>query len=192
MDLKKVEAAFRHALSLQGSAREAYLDGLHVEDADLGKAVGNLIRNSRHVDDAFLREPIEASAAELNKVAGHPWQGRELGPYRIVERIAAGGMGAVFLAERADNQFEQQVAIKIMTSQLLDDYAVERFKVERQILASLQHPYIAQLLDGGTTDEGLPYLVMSISRAYRSMFTAMSMPFLYLSVWHFSRRRRRR
>ncbi|MCH9695199.1 MAG: serine/threonine-protein kinase [Gammaproteobacteria bacterium] len=160
MDLKKVEAAFHHALSLQGSARETYLERLHKEDADLASAVGDLVRNTCGGDDAFLRAPIEASAAELSETAVDPWLGRELGPYRIVERIAAGGMGAVFLAERSDDQFEQRVAIKIMTSQLLDDNAIERFKAERQILASLQHPYIAQLLDGGTTDEGLPYLVM--------------------------------
>lgn len=160
MDLKKFEAAYAHALSLQGSARETYLDELRKEDSDLGAAVADLLNDSRHDDDAFLREPISASAAELNKSTVDPWRGRELGSYRIIERIAAGGMGAVFLAERADDQFEQRVAIKIMTSQLLDDYAIERFKVERQILASLQHPYIAQLLDGGTTAEGLPYLVM--------------------------------
>ena len=159
MDLKKVESALRRALALQGSEREAYLEQLRRDDAALAAAVDDLVRNTQ-VDDAFLRDPIEASASQLSEAAVDPWLGREIGAYRIVERIAAGGMGAVFLAERADAQFEQRVAIKIMTAQLLADDAIERFKTERQLLASLQHPYIAQLLDGGTTEEGLPYLVM--------------------------------
>ena len=159
MDLKKVELAYQRALSLQGADRESYLDQLRRDDPELATEVGRLV-TSTIVDDAILREPIEASTAMLAEKAKDPWTGRDIGAYRIVDRISTGGMGAVFLAERVDQQFEQRVAIKITTSQLLSDDAIKRFKTERQLLASLQHPYIAQLLDGGTTDEGLPYLVM--------------------------------
>ncbi len=159
MDLKKVESAYQKALSLVSNERDSYLRDLRSEDAELAAKVEELIKNTA-IDDEILRGPIEESAARLSDDVQDPWVGRELGVYRIVKRIAAGGMGAVFLAERADEQFEQRVAIKITTSQLLTDDAIERFMSERQLLASLQHPYIAQLHDGGTTEEGLPYLVM--------------------------------
>ena len=82
-----------------------------------------------------------------------------LGPYRIVSMLGEGGMGAVYLAERDDDEFLQQVAIKVVRG-LLDPERVRQFRTERQILAWLEHPNIARLLDGGTTDDGLPYLVM--------------------------------
>jgi len=159
MDLKKVEFAYQHALSLLSDERELYLNKLRKDDVELAAKVEELLKNTS-VDDSILREPIEISAARLSEDVKDPWLGRELGAYCIIERIAVGGMGAVFLAERADQQFEQRVAVKIMTSQLLSDDAIERFKIERQLLANLQHPYIAQLLDGGATEEGLPYLIM--------------------------------
>ena len=159
MDLKRLEAAYDKALSLEGRARAEYLDQLRHEDSALAKRVEAQIATTR-VDDSFLKDLIAESAMTLAETSEDPWIGRQLGVYRIVERIAAGGMGVVFLAERADQQFEQQVAIKVTTSRLLSDEAIQRFMVERQVLASLQHPYIAQLLDGGTTEEGLPYFVM--------------------------------
>ena len=82
-----------------------------------------------------------------------------IGPYRIVSAIGQGGMGAVYLAERADGAFDQRVAIKVVRG-LLDQDRVRRFRAERRILASLQHPNIARLVDGGTTEDGCPYLVM--------------------------------
>lgn len=88
------------------------------------------------------------------------WIGRQLGPYRIVRELGHGGMGAVFLGERCDGQFEQRVAIKVARIGLGGDEAVRRFLAERRILASLEHPQIARLLDGGVTQEGLPYFAM--------------------------------
>ena len=159
MDLKKVEAAYKRLLSLAGTERRDYLEQLQAEDPALADRLLILL-SSAPFDDAAIRDPIERSAARLSEDVDDPWAGRELGAYRLVERIATGGMGAVFLAERADRQFEQRVAIKVTASQLLSDDVIRRFKTERQLLANLQHPYIAQLLDGGTTEEGLPYLVM--------------------------------
>lgn len=86
--------------------------------------------------------------------------GQRLGPWRIMREIGRGGMSRVFAAERADGQFEQDVAIKLLRPGLDSELDRERFRVERQALASLNHANIARLLDGGVTDEGQPYLVM--------------------------------
>ena len=89
-----------------------------------------------------------------------PWAGRRLGAYRLTGIIARGGMGQVYLAERADGTYEQQVAVKLMHEGLHRDSELLRFKAERQILASLDHPNLAKVLDGGITEDGAPYFVM--------------------------------
>jgi serine/threonine protein kinase len=86
--------------------------------------------------------------------------GERIGPYRILRAIGSGGMGVVYLAERADEQYEQNVAIKLVRQRLLDPDIAKRLLSERQILADLDHPNIARLLDGGTLADGTPYLVM--------------------------------
>lgn len=88
-----------------------------------------------------------------------PQPGHQLGPYSLIKKIGSGGMGQVFLAERNDGQFEQQVAIKVSHAHL-DEALLKRFETERQILSDLNHPNIARLLDGGTGPQGQPYLVM--------------------------------
>jgi serine/threonine protein kinase/tetratricopeptide (TPR) repeat protein len=89
-----------------------------------------------------------------------PAAGLRIGPYRVLREVGHGGMGAVFLAARADDQYQKRVAIKVVKSGAFGEDAVRHFRRERQILASLDHPNIAKLLDGGATDEGLPYIVM--------------------------------
>ena len=89
-----------------------------------------------------------------------PIAGLRVGPYRLVRELGRGGMGTVYLAVRSDDQFQKRVAIKILRRGMDTDSIVSRFRHERQILASLQHPFIAGLLDGGTTDDGLPYFAM--------------------------------
>jgi len=86
--------------------------------------------------------------------------GQRLGPYRLIAELGRGGMGAVFLAERADAQYEKRVAIKLVKPGMDTDAVLGQFRRERQILASLEHPHIARFLDGGTTTEGRPYFVM--------------------------------
>ena len=88
------------------------------------------------------------------------WIGRRIGPYKIQKLLGRGGMGAVFLAGRDDDQFRKSVALKILRFETDDPATLARFRNERQILAALDHPNIAALYDGGTTDEGLPYIVM--------------------------------
>jgi non-specific serine/threonine protein kinase/serine/threonine-protein kinase len=83
-----------------------------------------------------------------------------IGPYRILRKLGEGGMGAVYLAERDDAQYKKQVAVKLVKRGMANSFIVRRFRNERQILASLDHPNIGRLLDGGSTEEGLPYFVM--------------------------------
>ncbi|MCI0422968.1 MAG: protein kinase, partial [Acidobacteria bacterium] len=86
--------------------------------------------------------------------------GRRIGPYELLREIGHGGMGAVYLAQRADDEYQKQVAIKLVKRGMGTDAILGRFRNERQILANLDHPHIAKLLDGGTTSDGLPYFVM--------------------------------
>jgi eukaryotic-like serine/threonine-protein kinase len=103
-------------------------------------------------DGAVAPESPEEAAVDL--------AGERIGPYRIVRSLGRGGMGEVFLADRADEQFRQQVAIKLVRRGLLSRNLQGRLKLERQILATLDHPNIARLFDGGTTPDGTPYIVM--------------------------------
>src|SRR5207247_7354287 len=96
------------------------------------------------------------------------------GAYVIVRELGRGGMGTVFLAERADGQFEKQVAIKILNRGADTAEILHRFRAERQILAKLDHPNIARLLDAGTTDDGLPYFIMDY--IVRAPTTQMAVP----------------
>lgn len=86
-------------------------------------------------------------------------RGEQYGPFRVLHLLGRGGMGAVYLAERADGDFTQQVALKVLAPHLVDERFVERFRAERQLLAGLQHPHIVRLLDGGVSAHGEPYLV---------------------------------
>src|SRR5471032_2025794 len=88
--------------------------------------------------------------------------GRRSGAYQIVEQIGAGGMGEVYRAFRADDQYRKEVAIKFVRAGQFGSSVFARFKIERQILAGLDHPNLARLLDGGATEEGVPYLVMEL------------------------------
>src|SRR6202011_4346827 len=113
---------------------------------------------------AVSGDKLEACAENLrDTVSGHiaPYRiGSRIGAYRIVREIGRGGMGTVFLAARADGEFEKDVAIKILKRGTDTDEIVRRFRSERQILARLEHPNIARLIDAGSTESGLPYFVM--------------------------------
>jgi eukaryotic-like serine/threonine-protein kinase len=145
----KVKALFSAALEQEPSRQAAFLRQACPDD-DLRQEVEKLLRNHEQAGD-FLRDPV---------VAPDPLVGRRLGAYKLLRLIGSGGMAGVYLGERADQEYRKQVAIKIVrpgpdTAELLS-----RFRAERQTLAALDHPNIVKLLDGGSTDEGLPYLVM--------------------------------
>src|SRR5262249_27245857 len=131
---------------------------------ELGVQVRSLLASTAAASQLFetpaLKTPgafdaIDAAAHSRSTVIG-----ALVGSYRIVRELGHGGIGTVYLAERADGEFEQQVAIKVVAGGISADVLARRFREERRILATLEHPNIARLLDGGTTADGLPYVVM--------------------------------
>ncbi len=159
-DRRRIHALFDAALELGPEEREKYLDRACGDDAAQRDAVVELLDAAEPGEDPELaRYPhlLEALGTELT---GPPVEGRWIGPYRVLERVGRGGMGSVFLAERADGSFERRVAIKVLPWIAATSELTGRFTIERQILADLDHPHVARLVDGGATEDGLPYLVM--------------------------------
>ncbi len=136
------------------ATRSTYLAEACGEDGELRDEVESLLALESEAD-GFLGEPAVRLDAESPPLE----EGLRIGPYRVVELLGRGGMGSVYRAVREDD-FEKQVAIKLLQRDLVSDATVRRFHNERQILARLEHPSVARLLDGGTTDDGRPYLVM--------------------------------
>jgi hypothetical protein len=156
---QRIETLFEQALAIPESERKGFLDQACAGDPELhGELVGLLASSSDLA--VSLRNAVVAEARVLSKDAVSTQIGRRIGPFRLLSLLGEGGMGAVYLAQRDDPQFHQRVAIKILPPSVGSPQAVARFRDERQILAALQHPNIVRLLDGGSTDDGLPYLVM--------------------------------
>jgi serine/threonine protein kinase/tetratricopeptide (TPR) repeat protein len=157
---QQVRETLDQAIALGEAERSPYLDKVCASDPDLRREVESLLLSHERAGSAFLRDP----AVDLKAVASSAEVrvGRRIGVYQIVEEIGRGGMGEVYRAFRADGQYDQQVAIKLVRVGLDTASILERFRNERQILAGLDHPNIARLLDGGTTEEGIPYLVMEL------------------------------
>ncbi len=155
-----VTALFDKAARLPLAQRDAFLVAACGADTAMLNEVRSLLEV--HTDDPeYLEESALASHGDVLEEAIEA-QTREdrVGPYQLIRKIGAGGMGSVYLAERADDEFRKQVAIKFIRGGAMRENAVKRFRRERQILARLEHPGIARLLDGGTTDKGTPYFVM--------------------------------
>ncbi len=153
---QRAKAIIAAAAELEGAARTDYVARECSGDTDLREEVESVLRHAG--DD------VEGAAEALNSLrvsdAADGLAGSRLGAYEIVREVGRGGMGAVYLARRADAQFEKQVAIKILKRGTDTDEVLRRFGAERQILARLEHPNIARLIDAGTTGDGLPYFVM--------------------------------
>jgi eukaryotic-like serine/threonine-protein kinase len=150
-------------LDLPPGERASYLDAAHL-DPDLRRRVDDLVAAAAASDGLLDSPAIEHAAPLIAEMSGGvnaaAAAGQRVGSYRLVHELGSGGMAVVWLAEREDGQFQQQVAIKFVKQGLLSRDAQRRFLQERQILARLQHPAIAKLLDGGVTTEGTPYFVM--------------------------------
>ena len=158
-DRELLETAFAAAVSLEGAERDTYVDEFATQHPAMAGRLRSLLQADNETAGPWQRA-IESSVMALSQDMPDPWVGRTLGVYTLKERIGAGGMSTVFLADRTDVTYAQSVAVKIMSAQLFSDTAIDRFRTERQILASLNHPHIATLIDGGSTEENLPYLVM--------------------------------
>jgi serine/threonine protein kinase/Tol biopolymer transport system component/tetratricopeptide (TPR) repeat protein len=158
---KEVKAVFAAALERLDGERAAYLDEACASDVELRREVESLLASHQQAGE-FIEAPALSteSIVEAADEAEDPEIGRRIGAYRIEREIGRGGMGAVYLAVRADEEFERRVAIKLIRHGMEIDFIVRRFRNERQILANLDHPYIARLLDGGSTEDGVPYFMM--------------------------------
>jgi eukaryotic-like serine/threonine-protein kinase len=157
---QQIREVFDRAVSLEAGERPSYLDAACGVDSELRREVESLLCSDREAGTGFLNTP--AVDLTRSEPAAASRVGRRIGAYNILEEIGHGGMGEVYRAGRADGQYEKEVAIKLVRGGYDTAAVLERFRHERQILASLDHPNIARLLDGGTTDEGIPYLVMEL------------------------------
>lgn len=154
---EEVSALFHAALDEPEATRADFVRAQSTHDASLTARVFELLEAHDAPDD-FLETPAAALHGD-DAAEPLPSNGR-IGPYRLLREIGRGGMGAVYLAARDDGAYQQHVALKLVKRGMDTDRILARFRQERQLLAALDHPNIARLLDGGTTDDGRPYVVM--------------------------------
>lgn len=158
---QKIKELFHEALDIPLSERDGFL-AANCRDEAVRREVENLLKFHDEAGD-FIAAPAVFEAGAVEPIFDDETEnriGEKIGNYEIVREIGRGGMGAVYLAVRADDEFRQEVALKIVKRGMDTDFILKRFRNERQILAGLNHPNIARLLEGGTTDDGLPYFVM--------------------------------
>ncbi len=153
---QQIEKVFQAALTMNEPERTAFLAET-CTDEEMREEVEKLLTGeTMAAEKTIAGEPsMSTEDGELGAMLG-----RQIGVYRLVREIGRGGMGAVYLAERIDGAFSQKVAVKLIKRGMDTDLVVRRFRNERQILATLNHPNITRLLDGGSTQRGLPYFVM--------------------------------
>ncbi len=165
---EQIDALFDAALDRPPAEREAFLRERCGDDTALYRSVCELLDASDN-PHSFLEQPLRRYTTALwDTLSGElrmersmptPAEDARIGPYRLAEELGRGGSGVVYRAERADGAFEQTVAIKLLARPANTEAVLQRFKHEQQVLASLRHPNIAQLYDGGMTDDGQPYFV---------------------------------
>ncbi|HSA57829.1 MAG TPA: serine/threonine-protein kinase, partial [Gemmatimonadaceae bacterium] len=153
---RRLQEIFAQAHAVAGEERERLLRELAAAEPDLVVEVRTLLAADAQ---GGIMDVVSPRLTPLTRVleAADP---DRVGAYRVIRELGRGGMGVVYLAARADGQFDQQVAIKLIGATNADDPLHRRFLAERQILAGLTHPNIARLLDGGITDDGRPYFVL--------------------------------
>jgi eukaryotic-like serine/threonine-protein kinase len=152
---RQVKQALDTVLGMHSAQRLPYLAQLSTSDPELHREVETLLRSHEQVESSFLRDPALAVLPEF-EIPHQARTGRRIGAYDVLEEIGRGGMGEVYRAVRADGEFDRQVAVKLVRSGFDSQFILERFRHERQILAGLDHPNIARLLDGATTDDASP------------------------------------
>src|SRR5215469_1223745 len=154
-----IEEIFHGALDRPHSERNEYVAHACGDDAELRFEIESLLMSEDHA----ATELDALVARDLRKIArdsGDSEIGTRVGPYRLVRELDSGGMGVVYLAVRSDDQYFQIVAIKMVRRGLESSVLVQRFRAERQILATLTHPNIGTILDGGDTEDGRPFIAM--------------------------------
>jgi len=155
----RVKELFQAAADLAPRERAVLLSKECDGDEALRREIESLLDSDNQVD-GFIEQPAFKIPQDLFPEEEESLAGRQFGAYQIIREIGRGGLGAVYLAARADDEYRKEVAIKLIRRGLDTEDILRRFRNERQILAQLDHPNIARLIDGGTTDDGLPYFVM--------------------------------
>jgi len=166
---RHLEQIYHAAMEQPEDKRAAFLERSCAGDRDLRDEVESLIayaqQDGRIIDKSAMEVVAAAMADDLCAEGGiqaDKMIGARIAQYRLIEKLGAGGMGDVYRALRADDQYEKQAAIKLVRQGLDTEFVYARFRKERQILAGFEHENIARLLDGGTTDGGHPYFVMEL------------------------------
>jgi eukaryotic-like serine/threonine-protein kinase len=154
-----IQEIFQSALERPPSERSEYIASACGLDEDLRADVESLLASDNDAN-TVLHSLVSGEIRDLEENSDSAEVGLELGPYRLVREIDSGGMGSVYLAARSDDRYFQIVAIKMMRKGLTSPSLVKRFRAERQILATLTHPNIGAILDGGETKDGRPFIVM--------------------------------
>ncbi len=153
---QKVKELFSATLDLPANERLSFLEN---SDANLRSEVEKLLANYDDAED-FINEPAVVEFGLDDSGANNSFIGKKIDDYLILEEIGVGGMGAVYLAEQQSENLSHRVAVKLIKRGMDTNSVLKRFVMERQILANLEHPNIGRFLDGGSTDDGLPYFVM--------------------------------
>jgi serine/threonine protein kinase len=157
---QKIDELFCLALARDAQDRARFLAEACADDESLRKEVEALLASHQRANGFIQAPAVEDALKLIADESDKTVRGRRIGVYEIIREISQGGMGTVYLAARADEQYKKQVAIKIVRRGFDNKFIVARFLSERQILANLDHANIARLLDGGATEDGAPYLVM--------------------------------
>ena len=155
----EVDPVLTAVLALDPEQRTTYLTSVCGDRPNVRAEVESLLASHARAAD-FLEAGNRTTAGDRSGLPSPPPIGSRVGPYRLVQEIGRGGMGTVYLGQRDDGQFDQRVAIKLMTGTMPAAEMLSRFQSERQILARLEHPNIARLLDGGVNSDGSPYIAM--------------------------------
>jgi len=156
----RLQSLFQQALEMEASRRHSFIYEQTVDDADLREQLIAMLANISRAGPSPLSRAIGIASAHVLQDQRQSLLGRVLGSYRLTSILGQGGTGTVYLAERADRQYSARVACKVIDTAALQVGLDGRFRAERQILANLNHPNIARLLDAGETETGQPYLVM--------------------------------
>ncbi len=160
-DRERIAALYGEAAELGARERAAFLDQACAGDGELRAEIESLLAAHDRAGDFLERPPTDL----LDETGGAAdGVGKRVGAYRLLSELGRGGMGIVYLAERADGAFEQQVALKLIHRAFVSEALLERFVRERRVLARLEHPHIARLLDGGVAEDGRPYFAMEVVR----------------------------
>ncbi len=156
----QIQALFDSALEQDPPKRITFLKAACKDDLELYNEVASLLASDQQINSLVDGQALDAVTVSDNMMVEPARTGERIGPYKLIKKLGQGGMGIVYLAERVDGQFEQQVALKLIKRGMDSEMIVRRFLAERQILARLDHPNIARLLDGGMTENGQPYFAM--------------------------------